>query len=65
VVTLPEPALFTVKEVAHYLHVHPSTIYRLLARKHLPCFRIGRSWRFHREEIDQWIKERPMVIFDA
>ena len=31
-------------EVAEYLRVHPSTIYRLLRRKELPAFKVGSDW---------------------
>jgi excisionase family DNA binding protein len=44
----------TVRNVAEYLHVHPSTIYRLLKNKQLPAFRVGSDWRFDRQEIDRW-----------
>jgi excisionase family DNA binding protein len=47
-----------VKELADYLSVHPSTIYRMLARKELPSFKIGSDWRFHREAIDDWIRSK-------
>jgi putative transposase len=45
--------LLTLSEVAHYLHVHPSTIYRLLYKNDLLGFKIGRDWRFNLEQIDQ------------
>lgn len=35
------PAIMTVKELAAYLRVHPSTLYKLLRRGDLPGFRIG------------------------
>jgi excisionase family DNA binding protein len=43
-----------IDEVADYLHVHPSTIYRLLKRQEIPAFKIGSDWRFNLESIDQW-----------
>lgn len=46
--------IMTVKEVSDYLHVHPSTIYRLLKRGELPAFRVGSDWRFNTESIDEW-----------
>jgi excisionase family DNA binding protein len=46
--------VLTVKEVAAYLRVHQSTIYRLLKAQQLPGFRIGSDWRFNIEAIDQW-----------
>jgi len=54
--TLPPemPKVLTVEEAAAYLHVHRSTIYRLLRQGKLPGFRIGSDWRFNVEEIDRW-----------
>jgi excisionase family DNA binding protein len=46
--------VMTVTEVAEYLHVHPSTIYRLLRKREIPAFRVGSDWRFNRESIDDW-----------
>ena len=43
-----------IREVATYLRVHPSTIYRLLRRGELPAFKTGSDWRFNLEAIDQW-----------
>jgi excisionase family DNA binding protein len=48
------PAVMTLREVADYLHVHPSTVYRLLKRGQIPGFRIDREWRFHIKTIDEW-----------
>jgi excisionase family DNA binding protein len=47
-------AILTVQNVAEYLRLHPSTIYRLLKTKQLPAFKIGGDWRFNRESIDRW-----------
>jgi excisionase family DNA binding protein len=44
----------TAKEISEYLRVHPSTVYRLLARKQIPAFRVGSDWRFSLQAIDQW-----------
>jgi excisionase family DNA binding protein len=53
--TLLERKVLTVKEVAEYLRVNPSTIYRLLHRHELHAFKIGGDWRFNIEEIDRWL----------
>ena len=39
--------ILTVKEVAAYLKIHPSTLYRLLKRQGLPAFKMGSDWRFN------------------
>jgi excisionase family DNA binding protein len=51
------PGIATVKEVSEYLRVHPSTVYRLLAKRKLPAFRVGSDWRFSLSAIDQWRKD--------
>ena len=50
--------VMTVRELADYLRVHPSTIYRLLKQKRIPAFKFGREWRFNRETIDRWRLEQ-------
>jgi excisionase family DNA binding protein len=49
--------VLTVREVANYLHVSHSIIYRLLERKEIPAFRVGADWRFNVEEIERWRAE--------
>jgi len=49
-----ESEILTAAEVAEYLKVHPSTIYRLLKAHKIPSFKIGSDWRFKREQIDEW-----------
>ena len=61
-------SILTLENVAEYLRVHPSTIYRLLKRKQLPAFKIGRDWRFNLESIDRWCADaerRGSVSYSA
>jgi excisionase family DNA binding protein len=44
-------------EVAEYLHVHPSTVYRLLKKHQIPAFKVGADWRFNIESLDRWRQE--------
>lgn len=46
--------MMTVKEVADYLQVHASTVYRLLDQRKLPAFKVGNGWRFESVIIEQW-----------
>ena len=50
------PRLLTVRDLADYLRVHTSTVYRLLRSNQLPGFRIGSDWRFNAELIEQWCR---------
>ena len=46
--------LLTVAELARYLRVHPTTIYRLLKKQQIPAFKVGSDWRFNLASIDRW-----------
>jgi excisionase family DNA binding protein len=50
--------VLTVQEVAAYLKVHQSTIYRLLQRGEIPGFKVGSDWRFLAETINEWIQRQ-------
>jgi excisionase family DNA binding protein len=47
-------SIMTLEEVAGYLRVHPSTVYRMVKNHSIPAFKIGSDWRFNRESIDVW-----------
>jgi excisionase family DNA binding protein len=49
--------VLTLEEVAGYLRVHPSTVYRLLKKRQIPAFKVGSDWRFNLESIDHWRSE--------
>jgi excisionase family DNA binding protein len=55
-------SVMTVRELADYLRVHPSTVYRLLRTNQLPGFRIGSDWRFNVEVIDQWCSREGAAV---
>ncbi len=42
---MPDDVL-TLKEVADYLKVTERTIYRMVADRKIPAFKVGGSWRF-------------------
>ncbi len=48
--------ILTLKEVAVYLKLAEKTAYRLAAEGKLPGFKVGGSWRFKREDIENWIQ---------
>ncbi len=60
----PETKVITIGELAMYLHVHRSTLYRLLKKGQLPGFKIGSDWRFNIEAIDQWRMHQSTALND-
>jgi len=47
--------LLTLREVAHYLQVHPGTVYRLVKTRQLKAIRVGRDLRFDLRVVDSWV----------
>ncbi len=47
-----------IKALASYLGMGKSKIYALIRLKKIPASRIGRQYRFSKEVVDQWLKER-------
>jgi excisionase family DNA binding protein len=60
VTTMPEQ-LLTLEQVAAYLNVDKFTVYRLLADKDLPAFKVGNQWRFKKKLIENWLKKNSNV----
>lgn len=46
----------TAEEVAEYLRVRLSTVYEWAKKGKIPAARVGRLWRFQREEIETWVR---------
>ncbi|HXV83571.1 MAG TPA: helix-turn-helix domain-containing protein [Candidatus Binatia bacterium] len=51
----------TTREVAEYLRVNPYTVYRLVAQRKLPAFKVGSQWRFKRTVLDHWLKRQMNI----
>ena len=52
-----DSAIMTVKDVAEYLRMSEAKIYKLVKEGVLPVVRIGKSWRFRKDLLDDWLKE--------
>jgi excisionase family DNA binding protein len=48
--------LLTLSEVSTFLKVPKSTIYKLARERRLPGHKVGKHWRFVREEIEAWVQ---------
>lgn len=44
----------SVDQIAEHLDVTIDSIYRWIDRKNLPAHRVGRLWKFHVSEVDDW-----------
>jgi excisionase family DNA binding protein len=50
-------SVLTIDELAEYLKISKSTLYKLAKDRKIPGQKVGRHWRFHRWVIDRWLEE--------
>jgi excisionase family DNA binding protein len=48
--------VLTIEDLAEYLKISKSTLYKLAQEGALPGQKVGRHWRFHRDAVDQWLR---------
>jgi len=53
--------IITAKELAQFLKLSESTIYKLVSSGEIPGFKVGDSWRFELEEIQTLIRESKKI----
>ena len=62
-----QAGVLTVHDVAVYLRLSEAKVYRMAREGSVPAFRLGKSWRFRKDLIDDWmlresgIKFRPAI----
>jgi excisionase family DNA binding protein len=52
----PSP-IMTTAEIAQFLRVHRSTIYRLLREHRIPVFKVGSDYRFDKDAVAKWMAD--------
>ncbi len=55
---LNDSEILTVADVAQFLRVPKSTVYKLARLGQLPASKIGKHWRFVRRDIQAWMHVR-------
>lgn len=50
------PMILRVSEVAEVLRVDPDTVYSMIRRGELPVIRVGRAFRFSREQLMRFVE---------
>ncbi len=51
-----EDRSLSVDEIAACLGIKRDTVYRWIAEKRMPAHRMGRLWKFRKEEVNEWVK---------
>lgn len=51
-----EDRWLSVEDIAEYLGISRDTVYTWLSARGMPAHKVGRLWKFKRDEVDQWVK---------
>lgn len=60
---MTEPWLSTAA-VASHLGVTKDTVYTWIAEKGVPAHKVGRLWKFHTSEVDDWVRRGGAAASD-
>ena len=52
----PGGSIMTVHDIAMYLRLSEAKVYKLAKEGQLPALRVGKSWRFRKDLVDEWIR---------
>jgi excisionase family DNA binding protein len=52
-----EDRWLSVDEIATYLGIKRDTVYKWIGDKKMPAHRVGRLWKFRKEEVDDWVRK--------
>lgn len=50
-----EDRWLSVDDIAAYLGIKRDTVYKWIDRRDMPAHKLGRLWKFKKEEVDEWI----------
>lgn len=53
-----ENEFLTAEEVAAFLRIPLSTIYKLTQDQKIPAFKIGKHWRYKKQSILRWVDQQ-------
>lgn len=51
-----EDRWLSVDEIGDYLGIKRDTVYKWISEKGMPAHKIGRLWKFKKEQVDSWVE---------
>jgi excisionase family DNA binding protein len=51
-----EDRWLSVDEIGSYLGVKRDTVYKWISERGLPAHKVGRLWKFKKEDVDEWVR---------
>ena len=51
-----EDRWLSVDEIADHLGIKRDTVYKWISERQMPGHKIGRLWKFNKQEVDEWVR---------
>jgi len=51
-----EERWLSIKDISKHLGVSSDTVYKWIDKNGMPCHRMGKLWKFQKNEVDAWVK---------
>ena len=51
-----EDRWLSVDQIADHLGIKRDTVYRWIDERQMPGHKIGRLWKFNKQEVDEWVR---------
>ena len=51
-----EDRWLSVDEIGEYIGIKRDTVYKWISEKGMPAHKIGRLWKFKKEQVDGWVE---------
>jgi excisionase family DNA binding protein len=51
--------IMTIQEASNFLRIPLSSLYKLAQQGKVPCQKVGRHWRFHKQALEKWFEKFP------
>ena len=51
-----EDRWLSVDEIAEHLGIKRDTVYKWISERQMPGHKIGRLWKFNKQEVDEWVR---------
>jgi len=53
---MSEDRWLSVEEIAEHLGVTKDSVYRWIEKRGLPAHKLGKLWKFKKDEVDEWVR---------
>lgn len=55
----------SVDEIAEYLGIAKDTVYTWITGKGMPGHKVGRFWKFKKDDVDNWVRDGGAASVDS